>query len=312
MPLRAKQPGIAPVARWWQRQSVGSPGLRLRSDFVRPNPSIPAFHPQGAKRTGVKDLLRHRGIACHLFISALYLEQLGHPPTARGWAARPISALRHDWRDELARGELRNPSWASLAMGFEERPRDPVRSKKWHTTRYRAVATGFRRLEEAELCDATDRVLFSDDRRWRWNPRVVEKAYRSVDLRSEQSFVVPSSVFTTGLYLELSGTGLHTLLVALQHRAAGRANKPFHLQGLTWKTFDMGHAEILASTNDTAILEPLHDLRLERCVQEILSLRRQLTGPTPPSAARVAAMAEAFGLTCDQVIGAIGPVRSST
>lgn len=290
VPLRAVEAGVQPIADWWGRTGPTSKGLVLRSDFVRPNPALRPGAPWEHERTGMKDLLRHRGVGAHLFLCALYLEQLRHPAGSGPWLAEPIDQSYHVWRDQLtARGELLRPSWASLVLGFEERPRDPARSRKWHTTRYRAVTAGFQRLADTQLFNATDSVLQSEDRRWRWNRQVVEKTYRSVDARDEDSFIVPRSVFTTGLYLRLSGPGLYALLVAFQHR---KGSRPFHLRGLTWKTFDLGYEDVRSNTRDPEILKKLGALRKLRFLEEGVSIVRRAGDPRAkqPSPERVAAV----------------------
>ena len=229
----------------------------------------------------MKDLQRHRGIATQMFLSALYLEQLRHPRSAKGWTARPIDPDRHDWRDKIVNGELGNPSWATLSIGFQERPRDPAKSKQWHTTRYRAVRKGFDRLTAIGLFDPDQKVLLSEDRRWKANPRIVERTYRRVDTRTERSFVVPASVFTSGLYLRLSGPALHVLLVALQTPAKSSDEWPFHLRALTWKTFEPGFAELKKTVKDPKLLERIERLkRIKDAEVEAAAARRAVSATT--------------------------------
>ena len=232
----------------------------------------------------MKDLLRHRGIAAPLFLAALFLEQLRHPTDARHWRARQLNE-RSLWKDDTLRGELLTPSWASLALGFVARPNDPARDKQFfHTPRYRQARSAFNRLAAVDLYDPIDRVLHAEDRSWRWNPRVVEKTYRAVDTRAEQSFVVPAWVFTGGLYLRLTGPGLHTLLVALQHQQSGSVTAPFHLRGLTWSSFDRSFEQLKSEYLTPEVTATVNRLRVTRYEHELEF------NPTPQRRAEITTM----------------------
>ena len=241
-PLGTKD--FAATGRWWEGQ-IGSlelvrMELRLRHDFVRPH-TFGRQVPRVWLHTGMKDLIRHRGIAARLYLVALFEEQLRHAGQRQLWRAGLVRD-RSEWKDSLTlAGEIRNPSWASLTLGFDSKPPSRAQYASWHRTRYEAVTNGFARLAAVELVDPK-RVPQNEDRAWRWNRDIAERRYSFPG--STDSFAVPPELFTSGLYTRLSGAGLYTVLLAFQRRATPKAPSPFRSTGLTWKTFDAGHEEL--------------------------------------------------------------------
>ena len=152
-----------------------------------------------------------------------------------------------------------------MVLGFEPEPASPTPRKSWHRTRYDAVRNGFTRLAAVGLFDPKDKVLYSEDREWRWNSNVVEHRYRSVDTKTEDSFDVPSWLFTSGTYLELGGAALYTVLLALQYEQGESDEPPFSKIGLSWETFDVGDeqlAKVFLSRDITPAVKRLREARV--------------------------------------------------
>lgn len=233
----------AGVGGWWMRtcEEGRARPLMLRRDYLLPisSWSNAAGGDESVRHCPAKQLSSRRGIAFRLHLVALYEMQLTNHPT-RAWVAEPLPE-RSAWRDELARNRLAFPSWASLTLGYE-RPARGDKFRGWRRSRTEAVANGFRRLVQLELLDGETRTMLSEGRPWRRHS-VDSRIYHSV-ARSEASFEVPSSLFSSGAYLRLSGIALHTFLVLACHESGVFTNSMIHRHALTRSAFERGRAEL--------------------------------------------------------------------
>lgn len=240
-PLQIREAGVRPVGEWWRSATGAHSGLRLRRGFVRVHPGPPWL--KGAEAYApMKDLIRRRGIAARLYLVLLYEQQLLHRNRGR-WSA-PQVPDRQDWKDRQKDGELVEPGWATLVLGYEDRPVNPTRRSRWQRTRYEAVRNGFARLEQLGFVDPSDQVLNREDRHWRWNPKAASHRYEFPTARRDAVFEVPSWVFTSGTYLRLSGAGLYTLLLACEYEQSPGHYWPFDKAGLRWTTAKPGFDEL--------------------------------------------------------------------
>ncbi len=82
--------------------------------------------------------------------------------------------------------------------------------------------------------------------------------------RADNSFTVPGSLFRSGLYLDISGAGLYTLLAALQFAQSKQTTRPFSRAGLTWSTFDAANTELSKKYTAAEFTSALELLRKER------------------------------------------------
>lgn len=78
-------------------------------------------------------------------------------------------------------------------------------------------------------------------------------------------------MFTSGLYLRLSGAALHTTLVALQHQQTPVHVDPFSRQGLSAQTFDKAEPELQHLRLPWDIAPAVEHLRAIRSTQRASS-----------------------------------------
>lgn len=264
-PLVADQTAARDVGAWWSRTLTIST-VTLRSEFVRP-PLFGQWAKKEWMRPAMRDLVQHRGHATRLYLAAMLEQQNLHPRKQQRWTADRLLD-RHLWDDRLtSANELQTPSWATLLLGFTRRPPRGPAFSRWHRSRYEAVRNAFDRLAAVELFDPTEQVINSEHREWRWNSRIVDRRY-VLPHKTEATFQIPVSLFTSGAYLRLSGSALYTVLAAFEYQQLQHLESCFQLHGFTWQTIDSAKEELDTIHLPTTFAQPLADLRQARLTHE--------------------------------------------